>query len=472
MTAELSHDRKGVVPRMGWLRFFAFAWLAAAGATDGSAASRPPIFADLADRARAQPAEFAADALLRIAGAPKLTDVTWKREVLEDAFHLAASAQQPFARRNWTGSPVSPLDKAYAQGLDTCTLQCKAVHGMLAIDYKKARELFGEIPAPQIPRLSCDDALVYDVSIFYATVGEVAARAFSAKEVAEEEPFHLLQRYAADVTSPAQAAPIARMLVGASLKPAQFEALVDSFAGALQQLSGDDRSFSATIPGDADGAIAGLQAECARRKINAQPLLEAWRAYMARQFSGARCADSIARGPNGDVKPASVDGKARLAAPCESLQCQQLATQSTSLVRAPNGYGLTPEQKSTTEWGAKLRQYLAALADWKEDDDPVDYFQYKSRFYGDLFYVAPNGPERDLLLSTLLAWLQRSGYQRDHRAEWFYPVNTLIIHAFADPVGMKTTIRELRRSSDPVIALYAQLEQLLPRPMGGTIGLL
>jgi len=455
---------------MGWLRIFVFAGLAAV--TNASAASRPPIFADLADSARAQPAEFAADALLRIADAPTAIDVAWEREVLEDAFHLAAGAQQPFARRNWTGNPVSPLDKAYAQGLDACTLQCKAVHGMLAIDYKKARELFGEIPPPQIPRLSCGDALVYDVSIFYATVGEVAARAFNAKEVAEQKPFHLLQRYAADVTSPAQVAPVARMLAGASLKPAQFEDLVDSFAGALAQLSGDDRSFSATISDDADTALAGLPSVCARARINAQPLLEAWRAYVARQFGGARCADSVARGPNGDVTPAGVDGKARPAAPCESLQCQQLAAQFTTLIMAPNGYALTPEQKSTTEWAAKMRQYLAALADWKEDDNPVDYFQYESRFYCDLFNVAPNGPERDLLLSTLLTWLQRNGYQRDHRAEWFYPVNTLLIHAFADPVGMKTTIRELRRSPDPVIALYTQLEQLLPRSLEGMIGLL
>src|ERR1039457_3647548 len=304
MAAELSHDRKGVV------RFLAFACLAASA----SAASRPPIFADLADRARAQPAEFAADALLRIADAPTPADVAWKREILEDAFHLAAGAQQPLGRRNWTGKPGSLFDKAYAQGLDACTLQCKAVHAMLAIDYKKARELFGEIPPPQIPRLTCEDALVYDVSIFYATVGEVAARAFSAKEVAQEEPFHLLQRYAADVTSPAQAAPIARMLVGASLKPAQFEALVDSFAGALVQLSGDDRSSSATIAGDADAAIAGLSAECARRRIDAQPLLEAWRAYLARQLSGARCADSVAQGVrltlSGDGKAASVGGNA------------------------------------------------------------------------------------------------------------------------------------------------------------------
>jgi hypothetical protein len=428
-------------------------------AASASATTRPAIFADLADRARAQPAEFAADALLRIADAPTLTDVAWKRGILEDAFHLAAGAQQPFARRNWTGSPGSLFDKAYAQGLDACTLQCKAVHAMLAIDYKKAREMFGDIPAPQIPRLSCDDALVYDVSIFYATLGEVAARAFSAKEVAAEEPFQLLLRYAADATSPAQAAPIARMLVGASLKSAQFEALVNSFAGAVQQLSGADRAFSATISGGADAAIGGLSAECARRRINAQPLLEAWRAYLARQLSGARCADSVKPGP----QPAGQ---------CESPQCRQLAKRFTSLVMAPNGFGLTPDQKATSEWGGQLRQYLAALADWTGDDDPVEYFQFKSRFYGELFNLAPNGPERDLLLSMLLAWLQQNGYQRDHRVEWFYPVNALIIRAFADPVGMKTTMRELRRSSDPAIALYAQLEQLLPRPMEATIGLL
>jgi hypothetical protein len=37
---------------------------------------------------------------------------------------------------------------------------------------------------------------------------------------------------------------------------------------------------------------------------------------------------------------------------------------------------------------------------------------------------------------------------------------------------MKTTIRDLQRSADPVIALYTQLEQLLPRPVEGTFGLL
>jgi hypothetical protein len=426
---------------MRCLHFLALTCLAAHAGSDAMATTRPAVFADLADRARAQPAEFAADALLRIADAPTVTDVAWKREVLEDAFRLAAGAQQPFARRSRTGKHAGLFDKAYAQGLDACTLQCKAVHAMLAIDYKKARELFAEIPPPGIPPPTCEETLDYDPSIFYATAGEVAARAFSAKEAAQEEPFHLLLRVTAGMTSPSQVAPIARMLVGASLKAAQFEALAASFAGALQNLSGD-----------ADVDLGGLPEECARRNVDAQPLLEAWRTYRKRRLADAQCADA---------KPAGQ---------CESPQCRQLAAQFAGLVMSPDGsFGLTYVQKSTPEWGAKLRQYLAALADWTGDDDPVEYFQFKSRFYSELFDLAPNGPERELLLATLLTWLQQDGYRHDHRAEWFYPVNELIVQAFADPLAMKTTVRELLRSADPVIALYAQLEQLLPRPVDATI---
>jgi hypothetical protein len=107
--------------------------------------------------------------------------VAWKRQTLEDAFHLAAGAQQPYALRNWMGTPANLFDKAYAQGLDACTLQCRAVDALLPLDYKRARELFSEMQAPRIAPLTCSDALVANVSIFYATLGEVASRAFSAK---------------------------------------------------------------------------------------------------------------------------------------------------------------------------------------------------------------------------------------------------------------------------------------------------
>jgi hypothetical protein len=447
------------------------------------AAPRPPALAALADRTRSLPGEFAAGALLRIAGSPQAKDPAWRRELIESAFQLAAGAQEPFARRRWTDSPRGMFDKAFEQGLDACTLQCRAVEAMLALDRKRAREMFAEIPPPQIPRLSCEDGLVWDVSVFYSTLGEIAATA--------DRPSELLERYVPDLTSPVQAGPIARMLAGAPLKPAQLEELVNSFAGALRELSGDDRSFSATIATDADaGAVLGLASACAQRQINSVALLEAWRTYLTRHLGGTRCADSGSpatavryfnenmRGgalppiTDDEARPAKTEGKAHAAGACVSPECRQLGETFRQLVLGPTGLALTAEQRAGAEWGERLKQYLAALADWKDDDHPAEYFRWKCGLYSQLFDALPNGPDRDAVLNALLGWLERSDYQREHRVEWFYPVNLLIIRAFADPVGMKTTARELRNAADPVISLYAQLEQALPRPLERTVGLL
>lgn len=350
----------------------------------------------------------------------------------------------------------------------------------LELDYKKARELFAAIPPPRPPQLSCDDALVYDVSIYYTVAGEIAARAFNAKEIANDAPYHLLEQVAASLTSPMEAAPVARMLTAAPLKNGQFETLVDSFAAALQQLSGDGRSFAASIAGASDkDSIEALAAECTRRRVAPQPLRDAWHAYLLHNLKAARCADIKLDGlaamqppiSSDDLQAGSVAGKAVPQGQCQSPQCTQLAAQFSALEVGSNGYALTITQKLTPDWGSKMRQYLSDLADWKDSGDPAELFQYKTRFYGELFGQAPDGPDRDLLLNTLLNWLQNNAYAHDHRVEWFYAVNTLIIRAFSDG-RVQSTPRALRESSDPVIALYAQLEQLLPRPMERTIDLM
>jgi hypothetical protein len=492
---------------MGSLRVFAYAYVCLAAAAWG--AERPPALVDLANRAHSVPAEFAADALLRIAASSQAVDPAWKRQLIEDAFRIAAGAQQPYARRAWLKSHGGQAEKAFTQGLDACTLECRAVEAMLALDRRKAREMFDQIPAPTIPRLSCEDSLVYDVSVFYATLGDVAQQAFSPKEVAGQEPVHLLERYVPDLTSPVQAGPVARMLAGAPVPKAQLEALVDAFASALKQFSGDGRSFSATISRQSDAtAIEALAAAGTRQRINSVPLLDAWRSYLVRHLSGTVCGDINGTGSSGtsivvdpdlaysgplgavryfnenmrigalpaisdqEVQPAKLDGQARVIGPCESEECRQLGAQFGSLVLGPAGMAFSEEQKASPEWAGKLKEYLEALNGWKRGDDPAEYFLWKSRFYSDLFHVAPNGGNRDAVLSAFLAWLEQNDYQREHRVEWFYRVNALIISAFADPLAMKTTMRELRSSADPVIALYAELERVLPRPFEHTISLL
>ncbi|HTQ53011.1 MAG TPA: hypothetical protein VMI94_01040 [Bryobacteraceae bacterium] len=436
---------------MRWPAYILWAgMLPAAFAAAPTGAPRPRIWADLADGARSLPGEFAADTLLRIAAAPGLDDVAFRRQIIEDAFHLASAAQEPFARRRWPGAPVRVFDKAYLQGLDACTLQCRAVDAMLPIDYRKARQLFADMPAPRIMPADCDDAMAPDPSIFYATLNEVASRAYSAKEIAAEEPFHLMERYASAGGSIVQAEAVAQMLAGAPLNPAQLETLVDTFAATLSQLSPDPRSSA--VAGEAGTAISALAAVCRNRNIDVQPLLAAWRAYSARKYEGEACKDA--------------------AGLCTSPECTQFTSRFKDLTLGKNGLSLTAAQRSTPEWGGQLREYLSALLDWRSDDHPAECFHTKSQYYGELFDLAPNPPDRDLLLRSWLAWLERDGYRRDRRVEWFYPVNTLLIRAFADPHGMHAVIDALLNSPDPVIAFYARLERLLPRPIDRTFSLL
>jgi hypothetical protein len=494
---------------MGSLRIFTYLCLAAAA----SGAERPQVLIDLANRAHSVPAEFAADALLRIAASSPAANLAWKRELIEDAFRIAVGAQQPYARRAWLTSHGGLAEKAFAQGLDACTLQCRAVEAMLALDPRKAREMFEQIPSPAIPRLSCEDALVYDVSAFYATLGDVAQQGFSPKEVALQEPLHLLERYVPALTSPVQAGPIATMLTGAPVPPAQLEGLIDAFASSLKQLSGDGRAFSATISGQSDAAaIEALASAGGRHRINSLPVLDAWRSYLVRHLGGSVCGDVSGVGASGlsvainaagstdaaysgpvgavryfnenmrtgalaaisdqEVQPANLDSVARVIGPCESVECRQFNSQFGGLVLGASGMAYTEEEKAGPEWAGKLKEFMEAVNGWKSADDPAEYFLWKGHFYSNLFHVLPNGANRDIVLSAFLSWLEQNDYQRDHRVEWFYSVNALIISAFADPLAMKTTMRELRSSGDPVISFYAELERVLPRPFEHTVSLL
>ena len=77
--------------------------------------------------ARSLPAEFAADVLIRVAAAPALRNHPRRKELLEDAFVLAAHARERFPLR--TLPAVDPnsadyvLGRAAQLGLDTLKLQ-------------------------------------------------------------------------------------------------------------------------------------------------------------------------------------------------------------------------------------------------------------------------------------------------------------------------------------------------------------
>ena len=256
-----------------------------------AAADAPAAIDALLDAARAAPAEFAADATIRIAALHQLEKAR-RIELLDQAFRIASGAQQPYKRHatfSQAGSSSAFLNRAYGQDLDAMSLRLRAIDALLPLDAQKARDLFVQIPPPRTPRLQCGDFLIYDVGRFYDTLGNIARQSFTPPEVQAGEPFRLLQRFTGAITSPVEVAPVARMLAAANVKDTDFLALVNSFAGALGRISGDDRSFAFSIT--AGKQILALVEESKRRRSSPLSLLEAYRLYLVNNLSAARCAD-------------------------------------------------------------------------------------------------------------------------------------------------------------------------------------
>jgi hypothetical protein len=438
--------------------------------------------------AQAAPAEFSADALLRLASAHPKDAQT----LTEQAFERAAGAQTPYKRRSAVARPDSPgsyWNRVYAQELDGLSLRLRAVDAMLPMDGAKAREMFEKIPPRRPTPNSCTDFLVYDVAHYYETLGALAKGAADGGK--------LLERYALGITSPVEAGPAA-LVIGRSDAPAdQFKLLVDGFAKALAKISGDDRSFTASFM--LGPAIQELAAACKRRGISPLPLLESYRVYLVIHLSAARCADDdlmyaggVAFGMNVaqpvelsavnppsffneklridplqpiqelETTPSRLEGVATGLRSCEDPECRAIQEQFRGLVFQPGGAPYPPDARKSPEWQVRFKKYAAALAAWTDEtsSSPAEQYRLKSRAYLDLLGLAPDPPSREMAIVAMLDFVTRSRPRAASLMEWFLPVDALIARLALE--GKDTAL--LRESKDPVISLYANLERVAPRP--------
>jgi hypothetical protein len=465
-------------------------------------ADAPPGVDSLIQQARTLPAEFAADAMLRVAGVEGLEEAR-RIELLEQAFDRAAGAQQPLKRRATPfrlEGPAGFLNRAYAQELDTLSLRLRAVDALLSIDGGKARELFLRIPPLALKAATCDDFLVYDVAPFYEVLNRIARH--------DERPAKLLERYTGSVTSAAQVGPVARLLAESGLKDEEFRPLVAGYTKALGKIKADDRTF--TQYRAAGRQVLALSQELQRRKMAPGSLLEAYRLYLVNNLSGVRCADDdLMQGRTqsfglltgaqvdreaanlvdffndsmrlpplepieiGEMTPEKVAGAAVGLRWCEDAACRDIADKLLGLTFAPNQHPYLPADKNKPEWQEKLQKALAALAEWKpEPGDAARQFREQIGGYIEVLGVATAGADREKVLRGLLQFVAKNEFQAESRMDWFLAVNGLIGRAALDPVGLGGLAEELRKSEDPVIALYARLEQVAPRTPAALLPLL
>ena len=325
--------------------FFAAASFALAQTTQIPEAYRP-----LVELSRAAPAEFGADAMLRLVESGRIPDAGARRELVEDAFRLVVSAKAPIRKRVLPGSTydtsAGALGQAYNLKLDTLSLQSRAVTDMLRVDPKAARKLFQDIAPPVFDALSCDDPFFYDVGDFYQALGAVVNGAFTDEERAKEEHVNFLIGYIGQVVNPAQLYPLARVIQGVSVDNAQRDVLWARFNAMLPNLAVDDRSMSALTAETPQGMDFILTA-------------------MKQRSAG--CKNDVQQQPPGTVlangaQPKSADATPKLDVWWQSTAAKRMLEDGRKLRYSVEGRVLTAADRSTEEWQQRLAEYLSALS--------------------------------------------------------------------------------------------------------------
>jgi hypothetical protein len=441
-----------------------------------------PRIEALVSEARSVPAEFSADALIRIASSTKLTDRHRKVQLLDEAFFDAYGAQAQH-RQTSLRMPLDSRQFAQEQAADTpltrISLQARATQLMAALDPRRARELFEWIDVNLAPA-TCDGVLVPVADEYYTTLSLLARTTFPASERGEATRF--LEYYLWRAHLPSEMPAVALAVERFHPTVAESTYLEALLAWLLDSGSTDARGFS-TSNMDIVGRFADLQQADRARSVAGWWLMDGLRKYLVRHLGGPRCSDSTTE----SVLPGTFNLALRLLHAVDEVQPidgSQLrpsrvlpGTQVEFYWQTPPARGLFqawmalhgPDDKPVSErvrrtdgWRESAGHFITDLEQWsgRSERSEDDYFYQKATLYANLVQLMPPSGVRTRAIRSLVDFMRHEDTDRSRRTLWFVFVNRLIELSQGDARGDILDAMEGR--GGPVLTLYARLERLVP----------
>jgi hypothetical protein len=437
----------------------------------------------LGETARALPPEYAADLLLRLAAAASTREPARKAELYEAAFQAGAQAGVPLPRRAafavLPDGDIRYQSLGAALRLDRLSIQARAVQGLLKLRPARARELFEQIPAPSVSKVTCAEALVPDPSVYYETLARVVELAYTPAEKARQDHLSTLQAAVQGASSSVQLAALARLLVEARLPAEHKELLATALAGRLAAVNDDDRTYTVALR---DLSLAGrVRSLGAQAGATAAALDEALKGLAGRQQKGVHCQgvlmDEVIKTPAGDMIVAAnpnsdekMPDKPELAlhvrAYPQTEEGRALGTRIRGLWITPDGQMYRPDQKGT-EWQAKAIDALAAVDAWEpaRSGRVTDQLHERLVLYRGILQSGLNDEMQKKVLISYVAALAASPAQTECPAEWLVELHTLL-DMIRMPAGVnpppgalrEAMLAELAQGRSPVTAAYAAME--------------
>jgi hypothetical protein len=437
----------------------------------------PPIEALIADAQMVAP-EFAADALIRIAGSPQVGAAT-RRALLDEAFLRAYSARDDHRLGSVLEIPPDTrqgaLRFAYATSLNRLSLQVRAAQMMASIDPPRGREIFEWIELNLGPA-SCESLLVPSVDEYYTALSLLARTAF----VDRAEGLRFLELYLWRAHLPSEMPSVARAVLRFRPKRDEAAYLETAVGWILDRASTDARGFSnASL--ELVTRMSDLQKADRARGLTGWHLMDALRTYLVTQLNGPRCSDSVMEpltapafngelqrlGADADVKP--ID--ARTLRPSRMLPAANLGPywQTPESRRLHEdwlqlrGRGTAPVALATraaAPWRNQAERFLAAVEQWTSPREAErDYVYQKGMLLTGLIEIAPPSPVRSRAVRAFVEFMRHANGDRPQRALWFALLNRFLDTARG--ADRRELLAALEESHHAVLSLYARLERVL-----------
>jgi len=427
------------------------------------------------------PPELAADALLRIASSPRVTDREWKRELLIESFFRAYSAHEPY--RQATAQAVAPDTGdgarlfAYATSLNRVSLQARAAQMMALVDGPEARELFQWIDLDIAPAV-CDGLLAPAVDEYYSALSLVARTTFDDRT----EALRFLELFLWRAQLPSEFPAVARALIRFQPSGGEAAYLESVFGFILETGRFDARGFSSSA-NDIVSRSADLAIAYAKLGVNPYFLMDTLRAYVITQVKGPRCADSMSEAmtpaafnaalgrtmmepyirpiDGATLIPSHVLGSARLEPYWQTGQAKALRQAAIDL----RGSGVAPVPlriRQTEEWLTRAEHLLVNIDQWTGNGEASDrdYFYQKASLYVALLDLVPRSKLRGKTIDSFIEFLRHKDEDRSGQPLWFAFVNHLLELSRGD--DRTEILRRFEDAHHPALWVYAQLEQLVP----------
>jgi hypothetical protein len=457
--------------------------------------TKSPEALALVEKARALPSELRADALLRLVESSLVTQPAWKQELIEEAFWSGSHALLPYLQRADGRSESIVVSAIKPNGLEALTLQSKAVQAMLLLSSEKALRLFNQMPPLSLPSLDCSAAATPDLTAYYQTGALLFQRSFTATQRTNGDDVTLLRQLVDSIQAPTQVAPALEMLNAVKLDQEQRRELTSHFAARLYEISRSDREYGGT-----EGRLVSAISADQIRSSDVPVLLPALRSYVVRHISGRRCVDNIAAAGKiartaeafnalvdrvdprqssfkhispEESKPAGIDGTYLKDVTGQSENSQAITEALRWLDHDESAPGTrvvhwTAEQRSSADWLEHYDEAVKLVHDLKERDEisAEAFFCVKADALNALAMLAPPGLTRDKAMEEYRELLEDYYPSIENRNLWFTMFRHMLYTArFSDDLKTKAWILDnLTRSTNPVIALYAQLEKRIGPP--------